>query len=993
VTRLIEGAMPQSSSQSSSQSAAGESAIPVDPAAAPGGAQFAFVADPTMAASGDVLLATPTNETEFSDSGSSADSSTASSYDHAPVAPVVDADPAGPAVTAALSPDAGDDANSDFHFATTADAFWFKLDDNGSVGLIADVTGSGDDQGAAVVDLASPELHSGEFTFTAEPASVVHDSAGTDVFNAVDHAIGSGGSIAFSSGAAPGNLFSTNAVGSDGGLIIVAPISTEPSPSSAGPIPTWIIESSGTGGTSGGSSGTTGAGTIVNQASGGLVINVVYDASVSNAPAGFTADVQSVVNYFESHFSNPVTITIDVGYGEVDGYSLGSNALGESITYFDQVSYAQLQSALASNLSANGNSAAAATLPATSPVNGQWWVSTAEAEALGLTSASNNPDGYVGFSSTANIFAYNDANGVPGSQYDFMAVVAHEISEVMGRQMFDGTNAFGTGASYDPLDLFHYSAPGVRDFTGYSGYASADGGKTSLDSFNTVHGGDLADWASSAGNDAFNAFANPGVVNSVTPSDLSELNLLGWDPAASTPPTTPVVTMQLVSDTGWSSTDGITSKDTVTGTADPNAVVKIAMGSTVLGTAIANASGVWSFTPAGLADGNYTITASETNAAGLTGSASVNFTLDTSTPTVISETVAGSGISGGGGLLTAGEMAVFTLAMSEAVIVTGGTPALTLNDGGTAVYDATRSTSTSLVFDYTVAAGQYANALSVTGINFNGATVTEIAGNAAKFSGAVTTFANLVVDATTPNVVPAHAHDLLGSTVSATAAKGVLMGDSDANPSDVLSVSAVLGFATNVGQAANGAFGALTLNGDGSYSYNNTNPGAVTAAGGVTEDLFNYTVSNGHGGTANATLAVLITSPNDIYLTGSTGSTLKGGSGNYVLDGSAGNMMLTAGNQGHDWLVGGPGDTLSGGRSIDTFMFAPGFGKETINNFNATQDVIDLPQSMFANFAAVQADMHTSGANTVIMADANDLITLNHVAITSLHASNFHFLV
>jgi hypothetical protein len=69
------------------------------------------------------------------------------------------------------------------------------------------------------------------------------------------------------------------------------------------------------------------------------------------------------------------------------------------------------------------------------------------------------------------------------------------------------------------------------------------------------------------------------------------------------------------------------------------------------------------------------------------------------------------------------------------------------------------------------------------------------------------------------------------------------------------------------------------------------------------------------------------------------------------------------------------------------------FGKETINNFNATQDVIDLPQSLFPNFAAVQADMHTSGANTVIVVDANDVITLSPVSITSLHASNFHFLL
>src|SRR6185437_10843868 len=165
------------------------------------------------------------------------------------------------------------------------------------------------------------------------------------------------------------------------------------------------------------------------------------------------------------------------------------------------------------------------------------------------------------------------------------------------------------------------------------------------------------------------------------------------------------------------------------------------------------------------------------------------------------------------------------------------------------------------------------------------------------------------------------------------------------NPGDVLSVSAVLGSGANVGQPVNGAFGALTLNSNGSYSYSNINTSAVAAAGGVTEDLFNYTVSNGHGGTADATLAVLITSPNDIYRTGVSGTTLRGGSGNYVLDGSAGHMNLTAGSQGQQWLVGGPGDTLSGNRSTDTFMFAPGFGKETVNNFNATQDVIDLPQS------------------------------------------------
>ena len=39
--------------------------------------------------------------------------------------------------------------------------------------------------------------------------------------------------------------------------------------------------------------------------------------------------------------------------------------------------------------------------------------------------------------------------------------------------MMDGENFYG-GASYEPLDLFHYSAAGVRDFSGTTpGYASA----------------------------------------------------------------------------------------------------------------------------------------------------------------------------------------------------------------------------------------------------------------------------------------------------------------------------------------------------------------------------------------------------------------------------------------------------------------------------------------------------------------------------------------
>jgi hypothetical protein len=95
-------------------------------------------------------------------------------------------------------------------------------------------------------------------------------------------------------------------------------------------------------------------------------------------------------------------------------------------------------------------------------------------------------------------------------------------------------------------------------------------------------------------------------------------------------PAAPVLTEKLVSDTGASATDKITSSAALTGTADPNSVVHFAVdGASIAATATANASGGWSFTPTGLAEGQHTVVASETNASGATGSASLAFALDT----------------------------------------------------------------------------------------------------------------------------------------------------------------------------------------------------------------------------------------------------------------------------------------------------------------------------------------------------------------------------
>lgn len=104
--------------------------------------------------------------------------------------------------------------------------------------------------------------------------------------------------------------------------------------------------------------------------------------------------------------------------------------------------------------------------------------------------------------------------------------------------------------------------------------------------------------------------------------------------------TVPEVTAGLGYDTGSSSSDGVTNDPTLTGTSDPNAIVHfIVDGNPLAATATADASGAWAFTPSDLADGSHTVVASETDAAGNIGMASLTFTLDT-TPPSAAETLA-----------------------------------------------------------------------------------------------------------------------------------------------------------------------------------------------------------------------------------------------------------------------------------------------------------------------------------------------------------------
>ena len=121
--------------------------------------------------------------------------------------------------------------------------------------------------------------------------------------------------------------------------------------------------------------------------------------------------------------------------------------------------------------------------------------------------------------------------------------------------------------------------------------------------------------------------------------------------------------------------------------------------------------------------------------------------IDTLAPSVLLLTAdPSSGIAGFGQSIS------IDVVFGEAVTLAGGTPTLSLNDNGTATYDAAATAAlhdpTKLVFDYTVGPGDtIVPTLAVTGIDLHGAAIDDLAGNAADLGNIATTFSHLGANA------------------------------------------------------------------------------------------------------------------------------------------------------------------------------------------------------------------------------------------------------
>ncbi|MGU3360263.1 hypothetical protein ACLBWX_08015, partial [Methylobacterium sp. M6A4_1b] len=155
-----------------------------------------------------------------------------------------------------------------------------------------------------------------------------------------------------------------------------------------------------------------------------------------------------------------------------------------------------------------------------------------------------------------------------------------------------------------------------------------------------------------------------------------------------------------------------------------------------------------------------------------------------------------------------------------------------------------------------------------------------------------------------------------------------------------------------------------------------------------------------------ATIRTVVQHPDktfDVYRSGITGKDHVAEHASYAANGKIGFVDRTKPDGSHSQtayqtdqtLVSTPGasDTLKSAGG-DTFVFASGFGQDTVTGFHAGSgsghDILRLDRAQVSSFAALQDHMTDAGADTLLTLSAHDTILLKGVEKALLTAENVH---
>jgi hypothetical protein len=249
-------------------------------------------------------------------------------------------------------------------------------------------------------------------------------------------------------------------------------------------------------------------GSAVAVSSGGMTINLLYDAAALAAPASFRAGIEQAVAIMAAAISDKITVNIKVDYSGTGGGA----AAGPDHGLFQ--SYASVRANLINNATPGDTTFNA--LTAGSSIQGQSSVAVwnAQLKLWGLIGANDTTtdDGAAFFATDIN------ANLLVG-------VALHELTHAMGRIPY--------GPQPDVFDLFRFTSPGTRLFQGGAtapaAYFSVDGGNTKLADYGrTSDASDFLNSGVQGAADPFNEFYNGSTSQQLTAADLKQLAALGF---------------------------------------------------------------------------------------------------------------------------------------------------------------------------------------------------------------------------------------------------------------------------------------------------------------------------------------------------------------------------------------------------------------------------------------------------------------------------------